>query len=80
MPSVVVLITVGDHEPVIPFSDVVGKTGAVAFTQRAFTGLNCGVTCSLTISVSVITESHPLTVCNVAVHVPAAVKLCPFQV
>ena len=74
------LIAAGDHDPVMPLSDVVGKTGAAAFIQRAFTELNCGVTSSVTLSVSVIIESQPLTVCNVAVAVPAAVKVCPFQV
>ena len=38
------------------------------------------VTAGLTVNINVATESQPLALLSLAVYVPAAVMLCPFQV
>jgi hypothetical protein len=44
-----VLIVVGLQVPVIPFIEVVGKSGGVSFTHRAGIGGKIGVTIGLTV-------------------------------
>ena len=69
------LLTVaGAHEPVIPFNEVVGKTGATEPEQIAATGLNVGVTCALTVTDNVVVVAHCPAV-GVKVYVPEVVLL-----
>jgi hypothetical protein len=54
-----VLLTVaGLQVPVMPFSDVVGRTGAAAPEQIAATGANVGVILALTVTVNVAVVAH----------------------
>ena len=55
---VAVLFRAGDHEPVIPLSDVVGKAVSVAPEQIGATALNVGVIFGLTVMVSVVVVAH----------------------
>ena len=43
--TIVELILTGFHEPVIPFAEVVGKTGAVVFWQTELAIVKSGVVC-----------------------------------
>jgi hypothetical protein len=54
VPTTEVLIVAGDHVPVIPFVDVVGKAGAPEFWQRGPICVNVGVTCAV-ITISIVT-------------------------
>jgi hypothetical protein len=53
-----VLFIAGDHVPVIPLSDVVGKTGNVDPEQIAATGVNIGITFGVTTIVIVAVVAH----------------------
>ena len=55
---VVVLSKAGDHVPVIPLFDVVGKAFSVAPEQMAATGVNVGVMFGLTVIVKVVVVAH----------------------
>ena len=48
----------GDHVPVIPLLEVVGKALSVAPEQIAATGVNVGVMFGLTVIVSVVVVAH----------------------
>ena len=51
-------IVAGDQEPVIPFSDAVGKTGAAVPLQKAGIGLKVGITDGVTLMVNVVIAPH----------------------
>ncbi len=51
---VAVLFNAGDHVPVMPFSDVVGRADSVAPEQIGVTGLKVGVMFGLTVIVRVV--------------------------
>jgi hypothetical protein len=54
-----VLLTVaGDHVPVIPFVDVVGKTGATNPLQKAGIAAKVGVVLLLTVMFNVVVVAH----------------------
>jgi len=53
-----VLITDGDHVPVIPFVDVVAKVAGVAPTQYGPSAVKAGVTLSLTTTLTFILVAH----------------------
>jgi hypothetical protein len=55
---VVVLSKAGDHEPVYPSSEVVGKAFSVPPEQIAATALNVGVVFGVTVTVSVVVVAH----------------------
>ena len=48
------MLTAGLQVPVMPFKEVVGKTGAVAPTQTAAIGLNVGTTGDVTVILRVV--------------------------
>ena len=48
----------GDHEPVMPFVDVVGKADKVAPEQIGATALKVGVIFGLTVIVNVVVVAH----------------------
>ena len=50
--------TVDDHVPVIPFVEVVGNTGAVAFWQILSIASKVGVIRSVTVTVRVVVVAH----------------------
>ena len=52
------MFSAGDHAPVIPLVDVVGKGDNAAPEQIAATGLNVGVTFGLTVIVNVVVLAH----------------------
>jgi len=61
-----VLIVAGDHVPVIPLVDVVGKAGAVLYWHREPIGLNIGMTRFLTgISITAFSAHCPTSGVNV---------------
>ncbi len=61
--AVAVLLTVGDHVPAIPSTDVAGNTGAAAPLQIVYdAGLNVGVTCGVTVTVICAVVAHVLPV------------------
>ena len=62
----------GLHVPGIPLLDVVGSTGAADPLQIAGTAVNVGVTCGLTVTVSVAVVAH-CPAAGVNVYVPVAV-------
>jgi hypothetical protein len=55
---VTVLLSAGDHEPVIPLFDVVGNADKVAPEQIGATAVNVGVMFGLTVIVSVVVVAH----------------------
>ena len=55
---VAVLLSAGDHEPVIPLVEVVGNAVRVAPEQIGATALNVGVMFGLTVIVSVVVVAH----------------------
>ena len=55
---VAVLFNAGDHEPVIPLSDVVGNGDNAAPEQIGATALNVGVTLGLTVIVNAAVVAH----------------------
>jgi hypothetical protein len=72
VPLEVLSITAGDHVPVIPFKEVVGKVGGVVPLQKAGIVLKVGVTVGVTVTLSVAVEAHcPLL--GVKVYVPLEV-------
>jgi hypothetical protein len=54
----VVLFKAGDHVPVMPLSDVVGRAESVAPEHIGATALNVGVTFGLTVMVKVVVVAH----------------------
>ena len=48
----------GDHVPVMPFVDVVGKAGIGSFAQYGPTASNVGVTFGFTVIVKVVVFTH----------------------
>ena len=52
------LFRAGDHVPLIPLVDVVGKADKVAPEQMAATEANVGVTFGLTVIVKVVLVAH----------------------
>ena len=48
----------GDHVPVMPLLEVVGKTVGVAFWQKGPEGLNVGVMFELTVTLMVVLVAH----------------------
>lgn len=50
--------TAGDHEPLMPFIEVVGRTGAVAPWQTVPTVVNVGASRGLTVILNVVVEAH----------------------
>lgn len=74
VPEAVLLITAGDHVPVIPLFEVAGSVGAVAPEQKAGTVLNVGVTNGFTeIVIDAAVAQNPAS--GVNVYVPEAVLL-----
>ena len=55
---VAILLSAGDHAPVMPFNDVVGNGVNVAPEQIGATGLNVGVTLLLTVIVNEAVVAH----------------------
>ena len=55
---VAVLLSAGDHEPVMPLLDVVGNADNVAPEQIGATAVNVGVTTGLTVIVKVAVVAH----------------------
>ena len=55
---VAVLFSAGDHVPVIPLFEVVGKAANVAPEQIGATAVNVGVTCGFTVMVKVVVVAH----------------------
>ena len=55
---VAVLSNAGDHDPVIPLVEVVGKANKVAPEQIGATALKVGVTFGLTVIVKVVVVAH----------------------
>ena len=55
---VAVLFSAGDHDPLMPFVDVVGNADKAAPEQIAATGLKVGVTSGLTVIVNVAVVAH----------------------
>jgi hypothetical protein len=53
-----VLLSAGDHEPVMPLFEVVGSADSVAPEQIGATALNVGVTFGLTVIVNVVVVAH----------------------
>jgi hypothetical protein len=53
-----VLLSAGDHEPVIPLVEVVGKADKVAPEHIGATALKVGVMFGLTVIVSVVVVAH----------------------
>ena len=80
--EVVLLTVAGDHVPLIPLLEVVGKTGAVDPLQKAGTGLNTGVPGGSTVIDNVVVVAHcPAAGVNVYTVVPVvAVLTAGFQV
>src|SRR5660398_222877 len=69
-------MVVGDHVPVIPFSDVVGKVPGVAPTQYGPNWVNVGVTFVVTTTVIVVVVPHcPTDGVNVSTVVRAETVL-----
>ena len=58
MPVVVLSTVEGDHEPVIPFVEVVGSTGAADPLQIGATAVKVGIVCAVTVTVSVVVVAH----------------------
>ena len=58
MPDVVLLTTEGFHVPVIPFIDIVGRTGAVLPEQIGAILLNVGVMLEVILTVNVAVVPH----------------------
>ena len=58
MPLAVLLTTAGLQLPVIPLSEVVGRTGAVVPTQKAGTAANVGATPGVTVISKVVVVAH----------------------
>ena len=48
----------GFHVPVIPFADVSGNAGAVLFWHSGPIAANDGVTCGVTVMLSVVVVAH----------------------
>ena len=71
---VVVLSRAGDHVPVIPSFEVVGKAASVAPEHIGATAANVGVMFGLTVIVSVVVVAHCPAV-GVKVYVVVAVLL-----
>ena len=59
------LTVAGDHVPVIPFVEVVGKTGATEPEHIAAIAANVGVILALAARFKVAIESQPLLLINV---------------
>jgi hypothetical protein len=76
---VAVLLSAGDHEPVIPSLDVVGNAASVAPEQIGATGVNVGVTFGLTTTVvDPAALVHPVAVTvTVTLYVPALATVTP---
>jgi hypothetical protein len=55
---VAVLLSAGDHVPVIPLFDVVGNAASVAPEHIGATAVNVGVTFGLTVIVNVVVVAH----------------------
>jgi hypothetical protein len=55
---VVVLFKAGDHEPVMPLFDVVGRGDKLVPEQIGATGLNVGVIFGFTVTVYVVVVAH----------------------
>jgi hypothetical protein len=55
---VAVLLSAGDHEPVMPLFEVVGNADKVAPEQIGATDVNVGVMFGLTVIVSVVVVAH----------------------
>ena len=55
---VAVLLSAGDHEPVIPLVEVVGNAASVPPAQIGATALNVGKMFGLTVMVSVVVVAH----------------------
>ena len=73
---VAALFKAGDHTPVMPFNDVVGKGDNASPGQIGVTGLKVGVTLALTFTttLSEITVPHVLVAVNVNIILPAAAE------
>ncbi len=52
------LFNAGDHVPLIPFVEVVGKAASGSPGQIGATGLNVGLVLELTFIVSVVVVAH----------------------
>jgi hypothetical protein len=58
VPIAEVLITAGNHVPLIPLLDVAGSTGAEEFTQSGPMAVNTGVICASMVILNVAAEAH----------------------
>ncbi len=52
------MFSTGDHVPVIPLFEVVGKAAKVAPEHIGTTAVKVGVTCGLTVMVKVVVVAH----------------------
>ena len=59
------LTVAGDHVPLIPFVEVVGRTGATDPLHIAAIAVNVGVILALALRFKVAIESQPLLLINV---------------
>ena len=74
MPVVVLSTVAGDHVPVMPFVEVVGKMGAIPPVQIAGIGLNVGVILGVTVIILLKIVAQPLP-SGVKIYVPVVVLL-----
>jgi hypothetical protein len=74
VPDAVLLTVAGDHVPVIPFVDVVGRTGATDPLHIGAKAANVGMIVELTVTSNVVVEPH-CPGSGVNVYVPDAVLL-----
>ena len=58
VPDVVLLTVAGFHVPVMPFVDVVGKTGDALPEHIGATAANVGVVCGVTVTINVLVVAH----------------------
>ena len=58
MPVVVLSTVAGDHVPLIPLVEVVGKTGAADPLHTGATAVNVGIILVLTVTVAVVEVAH----------------------
>ena len=73
---VAVLFSEGDHDPVTPFKEVVGKGVNASPEQIGVTGLKVGVTLALTFTVTLseITVPHVFVAVSLKTILPAAAE------
>ena len=53
-----VLLSAGDHVPLIPLFEVVGNAAKVVPEHIGATAVNVGITCGFTVMVNVVVVAH----------------------